>query len=161
MKRLDMFTAFQSLAAPSTKEDIIIEVAKQKNIRFNELPVLQKEVDLALDESVRLGFVDHQSNYYKLKVATPRMIKDPTLVSGLMNGQGDGKSDCCVCYPFDPKNGLYRAPRSSHNVTKQMLSDEISLCSECGLPSGTLPSMENQEEDNCKWSIVKDMEDCE
>lgn len=155
MKRLDMFTAFQSLAAPSTKEDIIIEVAKQKNIRFNELPVLQKEVDHALDESVRLGFVDYQSNYYKLNVATPRQMTSPMLLSGQMNGQGD----VCACFPFDPKNGLYRA-RSSPNVTKQLLPDGISVCSECGLPSEIVSSMDTQE-DKHKWSMIKDIEDSE
>lgn len=156
-----MFTAFQSLAAPSTKEDIIIEVAKQKNIRFNELPVLQKEVDIALDESVRLGFVDHQSNYYKLNVATPRKMNSPAPVLGQMNGQGDGKAECCGCYPFDPKTGQFR-PQSSHNVNKQLLADDISLCSECGLPSESMPSCEKeQEEEKCKWSVVQDMDDCE
>lgn len=153
MKRLDMFTAFQSLAAPSTKEDIIIEVAKQKNIRFNELPVLQKEVDVALDESVRLGFVDHQSNYYKLNVATPRKGNSPTPAAGQMNGQGDG-------YPYDPRSAQYRS-LSSRTVNNQSLPDDISLCSECGLPSETMPVCEQQEEENCKWSLVKDMDDSE
>lgn len=68
MKRLNICGAFLALSGPGTKEDIIIQVAKQQNIRFNDLPQLQKEVDRALEESLRLGFVDRQGQIYKLNV---------------------------------------------------------------------------------------------
>lgn len=68
MKRLNICGAFLALSGPGTKEDIIIQVAKQQNIRFNDLPQLQKEVDRALEESLRLGFVDRQGQIYKLNI---------------------------------------------------------------------------------------------
>ncbi|EDW60691.1 uncharacterized protein [Drosophila virilis] len=109
MKRLNIYGAFLSLAGPGTKEDIIIQVAKQQNIRFNDLPQLQKEVDRALEESLRLGFVDRQGPMYKLSTDTPtpsipNNVPSNKLASGKTNnetptrspmeskaqGQGDG-----------------------------------------------------------------------
>jgi len=137
MKRLNLYSAFVALSGPGTKEDIIIQVAKQKNIRFNELPQLQKEVEQALEDSQRLGFIDRQGSLYNLNVeapptkshnnhsqnkATTSKEKNQTNVernSRQLNGGGGGdgrRSNSAVSS---------RSSRSSPKLTP------ISLCSDC------------------------------
>ncbi|KAH8404117.1 hypothetical protein KR215_010083 [Drosophila sulfurigaster] len=134
MKRLDIYSAFVALGGPGTKEDIIIQVAKQQNIRFNDLPQLQKEVDQALEESQRLGFIDRQGTIYKLnmettpakcsnsapnKPATTKASQGTATaaverISRQLNGQGDGKRSHSVA--------------STRSGPK---SPPLSLCSAC------------------------------
>ncbi|XP_034479541.1 uncharacterized protein LOC117785565 [Drosophila innubila] len=131
MKRLNIYGAFLALAGPGTKEDIIIQVAKQQNIRFNELPQLQKEVDQALEESQRLGFIDRQGAIYKLsmevppskshnsttsKTASTKTNKETNVERNTrqLNGQGDGKRSQSAV-----------STRSSHKSTNN------TLCSTC------------------------------
>lgn len=161
MKRLNIFHAFQTLGVPSTKEDIIIQMAKHQNIRFNELPGLQIEVDHALTESIRLGFVDRHGTLYKLNIELPGTEKlkslkqtdhdlSPRPGNVLMNGQGDEKLAGCTCTTVDPKSGQRRR-RSSPQ------SDNVSVCTLCGLNSENQagPEQEN-DDDNCKWPLCEE-----
>ncbi|KAH8395389.1 hypothetical protein KR222_009612 [Zaprionus bogoriensis] len=170
MKRLNIFGAFQALAGPGTKEDIIIQVAKQQNIRFNELPTLQKEVDHALDESMRLGFIDRHGAIYKLNMEFPpppcpnnspkntqNMAQVEQVNSRQMHGQGDGNSNismCCTCNGVEPRNAQDRR-RSSVNLEKQLFPDDVTSCSVCGLTSDILQNTEEQDTDKCMWSDMR------
>ncbi|EDW00676.1 GH20880 [Drosophila grimshawi] len=105
MKPLNIYGAFVSLGGPAIKEEIIIQVAEQQNIRFNELAQLQKEVERGLEASVRLGFVDRQGQIYKLKMKMPaascnqgkalhsKAVSDP-LKDGKSQGRTTSNSSC-------------------------------------------------------------------
>lgn len=150
MKRLNIYSAFQSLGVPSTKEDIIIQVAKQQNIRFNELPGLQKDVDTALMESIRLGFVDRHGNVYKLNMEIPStnaaLKLKPLRQAGIESsprpviGQGDERPMGCTCITVDNNKSRQRRRRSS-------------LCSLCGLHSEHLTGSDQDHDgdNNDKW----------
>lgn len=142
MKRFNICSAFQSLGVPCSKEDIIIQMAKQQNIRFNELPELQKDVDTALTESVRLGFLDRNGNAYKLNAEqsstnatlTPYRISDSKAFPRPVNGQGDERPMGCICTTVD----------HSSTVEHQRLN---SVCSLCGLPSENRPGSDGDNDE--------------
>lgn len=185
MKRLNIYGAFLALAGPGTKEDIIIQVAKQQNIRFNELPQLQKEVDQALEESQRLGFIDRQGTTYKLSMELPATKSHNKTTTGKtnnqtsadrnsrqLNGQGDGKRSQSAAStrscPKSPTNNILCSScsgmdpkitserrKNSNNLDRILLPKDASVCSICGLENETPVIPEEQEADKCVWPSMR------
>ncbi|XP_030387276.1 uncharacterized protein LOC115633908 isoform X2 [Scaptodrosophila lebanonensis] len=63
-----------STSGPSTQDDIIVEVARQRNVRFNDLPELKELVVEALDECLELGFIQKNRGKYMLTLLKKKKI---------------------------------------------------------------------------------------